>query len=383
MTAATQPVMIVNQTFAKRFFGNGNPIGRKVNGWGKWFTVVGASAIPSSTCPMRISARFSSSRSGKSTGKTWELPFTRATSGDPSSAVAAIRREVHQMDPNVGVYDAIPLTEYISASLFVQKMAASLLGALGAIALVLAAVGLYSVMAYSIAQRTQEIGIRMALGATPGNVLALVGRQAIGMVLVGTVVGSVAAVALTRMASGLLVRVSATDPRIFLRGGAVSHSGRDARGLCPRSAGDPDPAEHGCSGNSSSHSTLDTLRPFMASNKLMKFFLSLLLPLLASAAILPETIGPYHRTSTSQPTLADKPVWEEYGLKSSESGVFELKKRNLALQFGDFRTQPALWPLSTGSVPQTPPVPGRKAGGRNENRAAAGPRELPAFVRRV
>jgi ABC-type antimicrobial peptide transport system permease subunit len=75
-------------------------------------------------------------------------------------------------------------------------------------------------MAYSIGRRTREIGIRMALGATPRNVLALVGRQAIGMVLLGVAAGSVAALALTRMATGLLVKVSATDPRIFV-GAAV------------------------------------------------------------------------------------------------------------------------------------------------------------------
>jgi hypothetical protein len=68
----------------------------------------------------------------------------------------------------------------------------------------------------------------------------------------------------------------------------------------------------------------------MASHQLMKFFLSLLLPLLASAAILPETIGPYHRTATSQPTLSDKPVWDEYGLKASESAVFEAEKERFS-----------------------------------------------------
>jgi ABC-type antimicrobial peptide transport system permease subunit len=140
--------------------------------------------------------------------------YARAT-GDPNIALGAMRRELHAMDPNVGVFEATPLTEYITASLFAQKIAASLLGVLGAIALVLAAVGLYSVMAYSITQRTQEIGIRMALGAKPPDVLALVGREATGMVLLGILVGSLAAAALTRVASGLLIDVSATDPLIF------------------------------------------------------------------------------------------------------------------------------------------------------------------------
>jgi ABC-type antimicrobial peptide transport system permease subunit len=113
----------------------------------------------------------------------------------------------------------MPLSEYIGASLFPQKVAASLLGVLGAIALILAAVGLYSVMAYSITQRTQEIGIRMALGARPRDVLGLVVRQGMGLTLGGLLAGVVAAVAVTRLAAGLLVNVSATDPLIF--GGAA------------------------------------------------------------------------------------------------------------------------------------------------------------------
>jgi hypothetical protein len=211
-----QPVMIVNQTFARRFFGTGTVIGRKVNGWGKWFTVVGLVRDTKFHLPNEDQRPLFFVPFRQVYREDLGIAFYARTIGDPNSALAAIRREVHRMDPNVGVYDAIPLTEYISASLFVQKMAASLLGVLGAIALVLAAVGLYSVMAYSIAQRTQEIGIRMALGATSRNVLALVGRQALGMVLLGTVVGALAAVALTRAASGLLVKVSPTDPRIFL-----------------------------------------------------------------------------------------------------------------------------------------------------------------------
>ncbi len=99
--------------------------------------------------------------------------------------------------------------------MFAQKIAAALLGVLGAIALVLAAVGLYSVMACSISQRTQEIGIRMALGAKPRDVLAAIVRHAMGMVLIGNLMGVIVAAALTRVAGGLLVNVSATDPAIF------------------------------------------------------------------------------------------------------------------------------------------------------------------------
>jgi len=145
-----------------------------------------------------------------------DIAFYVRTAGDDRQGLAALRNEVRSMDPNVGVFDAMPMTEYIGAALFAQKVAAVLLGVLGAIALVLAAVGLYSVMAYSITQRTQEIGIRMALGAGSGDVVRLVLRQGMGLTVAGLAAGVAAALAVTRLAAGLLVQVSASDPAIFV-----------------------------------------------------------------------------------------------------------------------------------------------------------------------
>ena len=215
----TQPVMIVNQRFVKRFFGSANPIGRKVHGWGKWFTIVGLVKDTKYHAPNEDQRALFYVPFRQVYREELQIAFYARTAGDPNTALAAVRREVHQMDPNVSVFDATPLSEYITASLFAQKIAASLLGLLGALALGLAAVGLYCVMAYSIAQRTQEIGIRMALGAKPGDVLLLIGRQAMGIVLAGILVGTLVAGTLTRAAAGLLVKVSATDPLIF--GGAA------------------------------------------------------------------------------------------------------------------------------------------------------------------
>jgi predicted permease len=211
----SQPVMIVNQAFAKRFFGGRNPIGRKAYGWGQWFTIVGLVRDSKYHTPNENQRALFYAPFRQVYREELGIAFYVRTNGDPNIALSAMRLAVHEMDPNVGVFDAIPLTQYITASLFAQRVAASLLGMLGVIALVLAAVGVYSVMAYSIAQRTQEIGIRMALGANPQEVLALVVRQGMGMVLFGVLAGVITAAALTRLAAGLLVNVSSTDPLIF------------------------------------------------------------------------------------------------------------------------------------------------------------------------
>jgi predicted permease len=214
----SNPVMIVTQAFVRRFLGSGSPVGRRVHGWGKWFTVVGVAAdskyhtvneapMPYFYVPFRQVFR-----------QDLEIAFYVRVAGDPANAIAMMRREVQSMDPSVGVFDAMPLTESIGASLFPQKVGALLLGMLGLIALVLAAAGLYSVMAYSISQRTQEIGIRMALGAGSGDVLLMVLRQGMAMTLAGLVVGAAGAVAVTRLAAGALIGVSATDPQIFVGG---------------------------------------------------------------------------------------------------------------------------------------------------------------------
>ncbi len=223
----SQLVMIVNQTFARHFFGESNPIGRRVHGWGEWFTVVGVAqdskyhslsetAVPYFYVPFRQIYRADMS-----------LAFYVRTRGNPDSALAMVRQKVHEIDPNVTVFDAVPLAEYIGASLYPQKLAASLLGVMGLLAVLLAAVGLYSVMAYSVVQRTQEIGIRMALGARPVDVLRLVVRQGLKLAAMGLAAGIVLALVMSRamatvsfsssaMGSGSrLLRDNATDPLIY------------------------------------------------------------------------------------------------------------------------------------------------------------------------
>lgn len=208
------PVVIVNQTFAQHFFGNRTAIGHRVHAWDRWFTIAGVARDSKYVSPNEAATKYFYVPSRQVPIRS-EVNVLVRTTGEPERAVAALRNAVRSIDPNVGMFDTMPLTEYISAALFGQKTAAVMLAVLGIVALVLAATGLYSVTAYSVAQRTREIGLRMALGARPADVLALVVRRGMRITLLGVAIGVFAALAITRLAASLLVHVSATDPLIF------------------------------------------------------------------------------------------------------------------------------------------------------------------------
>jgi predicted permease len=208
-------VMIVNQEFVRRFVANRSVIGRKVHGWGDWFTIVGVakdskyhrvteSPQPYFYIPIRQIFR-----------PEYGLTFEVRTSGSVNEAIAGVRREAAAIDPAITIFDAEPMTEYVAASLFGAKIAASLLSVLSGLGLLLAAIGLYSVMAYSVAQRTGEIGIRVTLGAQPRDIMRLVIRQGVTFALAGLVVGSLASAALARVVSAMLVGVGPADPLVY------------------------------------------------------------------------------------------------------------------------------------------------------------------------
>jgi len=137
------------------------------------------------------------------------------TKGDPMRLAPAIAREVRALDANQPFADPKPLDAYLNQSVAQRRFSMTLLGVFSGLALVLAALGIYGVLAYSVAQRTREIGVRMALGARDSAVAGMVVREALGVVCVGLVVGVVGAVALTRVLATLLYDISPTDPLTF------------------------------------------------------------------------------------------------------------------------------------------------------------------------
>jgi predicted permease len=215
-------VMIVNQAFGRRFFAGLDPIGHSVCGWGVWFRIVGVAKDSKCHYLGEPAAPYFYVSFRRLYRTAMTLAFYVRTHGNPETALATLRAQAHAIDPNVTVFDAMPLKEFIGASLYPQKMAASLMAVLGSIAVLLAAVGLYSVMAYWVAQRTQEIGVRMALGALPRHVLRMVVFEGLKLTAVGVMAGAALAFAFSRVVSSVSFTNSAMggSARLMGDGGA-------------------------------------------------------------------------------------------------------------------------------------------------------------------
>jgi hypothetical protein len=138
------------------------------------------------------------------------------TQGNPLDSLPAVRNEVAALDKNLPLYDVKTMRQHLGLALLPARLAGSVLGVFGLVALTLAAAGIYGVMAYSVAQRTREIGIRMALGANARDVLRLIARQGMTLASIGMAIGLAAALALTQLLKSLLFGVSATDPLTFV-----------------------------------------------------------------------------------------------------------------------------------------------------------------------
>jgi predicted permease len=216
-TAKSQGVAVVNETLAQRFWPGENPIGKHLHSGNTGKTplvVVGVAKngkyqslgeIPPLVIYYPLSQVYASTAA-----------LVVRTSIDPKSAISSVRSEVQRLDPLLPVYDAKTLKEHMRLPLFPLHAGAVAVGSFALLAVILAAIGIYGVMAYSVGQRTQEIGIRMALGARAIDVCRMVLKQGIILTTLGMVFGMIGAIGLSGVIASLLYGVSATDPQTFL-----------------------------------------------------------------------------------------------------------------------------------------------------------------------
>ncbi|HST22681.1 MAG TPA: ABC transporter permease [Blastocatellia bacterium] len=215
-----QNVTIVNETAARRFFSDEDPIGKRVSLNDEnpteedWVTIIG---IVKDTKPRALD-RESVAEMYMPYDQQPELGMSLMirTTNKPETMASAVRSELQTLDGNQPVYSIRTLDSVLSESVATPRFRTFLLGAFAAVALILAVVGIYGVMSYSVSQRKHEIGIRMALGAQSTDVLKLVVGQGMALALIGVALGVAGAYGLTRLMSSLLYGVSATDLTTFI-----------------------------------------------------------------------------------------------------------------------------------------------------------------------
>jgi putative ABC transport system permease protein len=214
-TAESARVVVVNHSLARRYWPEGDALGQRlrITGDAHWSTVVG---VVGDVREFGLDAPIR---------PTMYVPFDQAPtntltlvvrSKEPREALHAAQKVLSSVDPRLPAYQLKPLDDVLSASLAQRRFAMQLLQAFAAVALLLAGLGLYGVLAYAVTQRTREIGVRMALGAAPAQAIGLVAKESIAVVGAGVLVGCCGALVAARLFAGLLFHVPAADPLALL-----------------------------------------------------------------------------------------------------------------------------------------------------------------------
>lgn len=210
---AAAPVAIVNEAMAAQYWRGQNPVGKRVQVKGRWMQVVGVAKNAKYRTFLEPAKAF------------FYVPLRQNFSGQvnlhirtrqrPETIASALVREIHSMDASLAPSEVITMREQVDRSTSSQRIAVTLLGVFGGLALALAAIGLYGLMSYAVSQSTRELGLRMALGARASDLFRQIVSQGLALTAGGAVVGAGAALLLTRLIADLLYRVSPHDPVAF------------------------------------------------------------------------------------------------------------------------------------------------------------------------
>jgi macrolide transport system ATP-binding/permease protein len=204
---------IVNETMARRYWQDGDPVGRYISVGHERVQVIGVAKdgkyrslneTPRPYMYFPLAQRYRSA-----------VKLHVRSNAETGAILAAIRQVFRELDPDLPITETMPLAAHLEQAVFAQRIAATLLAIFGALALTLATVGLYSVMAYAVSQRTHEMGIRLALGASPSELRRMIVGSGMKVAAVGLALGAIGAAAVSRLLTSLLNGVSPTDPLTF------------------------------------------------------------------------------------------------------------------------------------------------------------------------
>jgi putative ABC transport system permease protein len=216
--AAAPRTMLINESFARRYFPNENPLGQRLR-----LTIAPNFVAEVVGVAGDVKHRGLDREAGPEAYVSYlQVPapimslVVRAAAGDPLNLAASVRQAVEQVDKDQPLADVKPMTAWLDESVARQRFNMLLLAVFAAVALLLAAIGIYGVVSYSVTERTREIGIRVALGAQRADVLRLVVRQGLALTLAGVACGVAGAFGLTRLMAGLLFSVTPTDPLTYV-----------------------------------------------------------------------------------------------------------------------------------------------------------------------
>jgi predicted permease len=217
-TKGAAMVAVISHSIAERFWPGQDPIGKRLKVEAgvdnPWMTVVGIAGdvrFKSLDTPPTLAVYHAHAQ------QTWRpMAFAVRTEGPPATLISAIRREVAAIDSEAPVYNMVPLATVLGDSIARQRFQVLLILCFSALALILAVLGVYGVMSYSVGQRTQEIGVRMALGASPADVLRMILRQGMFIALIGCVAGFAGAIACGQILAGFLFQTAPSDPVVLV-----------------------------------------------------------------------------------------------------------------------------------------------------------------------